>query len=52
MLFRSKRLKDLLRNKIKNPKTGNDILVKTALGYQQDSPARKAAMMYIQKNMK
>ena len=29
--------------KVKNPETGNDILVKTALGYEPDHPARKAA---------
>lgn len=46
------RLKDLLKHKVKNPITGNDILVKTALGYSQDNAARKAAMNYIQKNMK
>ena len=46
------RLKDLLKHKVKNPVTGNDILVKTALGYAQDNAARKAAMNYIIKNMK
>jgi hypothetical protein len=46
------RLKDLLKHKVKNPVTGNDILVKTALGYAQDNAARKAAMNYIVKNMK
>jgi hypothetical protein len=46
------RLKDLLTHKIKNPQTGNDILIKTALAYSQDSAAKKAAMVYIKKNMK
>lgn len=46
------RLKDLLKHKVKNPLTGNDILVKTALGYSQDNAARKVAMNYIIKNMK
>jgi hypothetical protein len=49
---KQKRLKDLLRHKVKNPLTGNDILIKTALGYSQDNAARKVAMNYIQKNMK
>ncbi len=30
--------------KVRNPKTGRDILVKTALGYEKGHPARKAAM--------
>ena len=29
-----------------------DILIKTALGYSQDNAARKAAIHYIQKNIK
>lgn len=45
-------LKDLLKHRIKNPQTGRDILVKTALGYAMDSPVKKTAMSYISKNMK
>ena len=46
------RLKDLLKHRIKNPQTGRDILVKSALGYGTDSVVRKTAMNYIAKNMK
>ena len=46
------RLKDLLKHRIKNPQTGRDILVKSALGYETDSVVRKTAMNYIAKNMK
>jgi nicotinamide mononucleotide adenylyltransferase len=37
-----KRSRDL-SGKIKNPETGNDILIKTALSYDPNHPARKAA---------
>ena len=46
------RLKDLLKHRIKNPETGRDILVKSALGYSSDSKVRKTAMTYIAKNMR
>ncbi len=46
------RLKDLLTHRIKNPQTGRDIFVKSALGYGKESPVRKTAMNYITKNMK
>ncbi len=46
------RLKDLLKHRIKNPQTGRDILVKSALGYSQDSNVRKVAINYVAKNMK
>ena len=46
------RLKDLLKHRIKNPQTGRDILVKSALGYGIDSVVRKTAMNYIAKNMR
>ena len=46
------RLKDLLIHKIKNPQTGREILVKSALGYSKESPVRRAAMNYISKNVK
>ena len=34
---------DILNRKIKNPETGNEILVKTALQYDDNHPARRAA---------
>ena len=46
------RLKDLLTHRIKNPETGREILVKSALGYGPESSVRKAAMNYISKNLK
>lgn len=46
------RLKDLLTHRIKNPQTGRDILVKSALRYNTDSPVRKAAINYVSKNIK
>ena len=45
-------LKDLLKHRIANPLTGNDIYVKSALGYAADSSVRKTAVAYIQKNMR
>jgi poly(A) polymerase len=38
---------DVLNKKIKNPETGNDILVKSALKYDDDHPAKKAAIKVI-----
>lgn len=32
------------KGRVKNPRTGNSILVKTALGYEKGHPARKAAV--------
>lgn len=46
------RLKDLLTHRIKNPQTGREILIKSALGYSTESPVRKVAMNYLIKNMK
>lgn len=46
------KLKDLLTHKIKNPQTDREILVKSALGYNKESPVRRAAMNYISKNVK
>jgi len=37
---------------IKNPETGNDILVKTALGYDKNHPARQAAMKFLRQQRK
>jgi hypothetical protein len=45
------RLKDLLTHKIKNPQTDREIFVKTALGYDKESPVRRAAINYISKNV-
>jgi hypothetical protein len=38
---------DVLNKKIENPETGNDILVKSALKYDDDHPAKKAAIKVI-----
>lgn len=45
-------LEDLLNQKIRNPETNNDILVKTALKYDSDRPVRKAADLFIKNNLK
>jgi FMN phosphatase YigB (HAD superfamily) len=37
---------------IKNPQTGNDILVKTALGYEKNHPARQAAIKFLHQQRK
>lgn len=37
-----------LDQKIKNPETGNDILVKTALGYDKTHVAHRAALKFLQ----
>jgi hydroxymethylpyrimidine pyrophosphatase-like HAD family hydrolase len=37
---------------IKNPETNNDILVKTALGYDKNHPARKTAIKYLHQQRK
>jgi hypothetical protein len=42
--------KDLSGARIVNPETGNKILVKTALQYEKDSPAYKAALKFVDKN--
>ena len=41
--------KNVANLKIKNPKTGNDIKVKSALGYGKDSPVYKLAQNMIKK---
>jgi len=41
-------VKDLLKT-VKNPETGNDITVKTALKYDKDHPAKKAALQMIKR---
>jgi hypothetical protein len=37
----------MLNQTIKNPQTGNDILIKTALKYDKDHPARQLAMKVL-----
>jgi hypothetical protein len=37
-------IKNILTSKIKNPETGNKILVRSALGYDKDHPAHRTAM--------
>lgn len=43
------KIKDLLNKKVKNPETNNDILVKTALSYDKNSPAYKAAERLVKR---
>lgn len=38
---------DILNKKIRNPSTGNEILVKTALRYDKEHPARQLAMRML-----
>ena len=45
-------LKKFLNTRIKNPKTGNDILIKTALRYPIDNPVRKAAETSLERYSK
>jgi len=40
----------LLQKRIKNPITGNDILVKTALGYDPSSPVHRTALQLLKRN--
>lgn len=42
-------VREKLKHRIHNPATGKEILVSTALTYDQDHPARKAAMTYLKK---
>ncbi len=44
-----KKSSNILGKKIRNPETDNDILVKTALGYEKNHPARKAAEKLVSK---
>ena len=41
-------LTQLLNSKVKNPQTGNDILVRTALKYDKNHPANRQAMKLVQ----
>lgn len=45
------RAKSVLRQKVRNPKTKREILVATALTYDKNDPARKAAERLIQQAM-
>lgn len=49
--YRISKWGDLLQKRIKNPVTGNDILIKTALGYDPSAPARKVAMQILKRNI-
>ena len=40
---------DIMNKKVRNPDTGNDILVKSALKYKDDHPVKKAAIALIKK---
>lgn len=44
--------RSVLTQKVRNPKTNRDILVATALTYEEDEPVRKAAEELMQKAMK
>ncbi len=51
LLKKNKDLRDKFEKlKVKNPETGNEISVKTALGYPMMHPARKAANALANKN--
>jgi len=43
--------RSVLTQKVRNPKTGRDILVATALKYPKDEPVRKAAERLVQRAM-
>lgn len=45
------RAKSVLKQKVRNPKTKRDILVATALTYDKNDPARKAAERLVQQAM-
>lgn len=45
-------INQFLNVRIKNPETGKDILIKSALGYDEIHPVHKAAMDYIQSHSK
>jgi hypothetical protein len=40
----SQTMKDILNRRVRNPITGNSILVKTALGYEKDHPSYRQAV--------
>jgi beta-phosphoglucomutase-like phosphatase (HAD superfamily) len=45
-------IRNNLGDTIKNPETGNDILVKTALGYEKSHPVYQLAMKYLRQQRK
>lgn len=45
-------LQQSLDGVIQNPETGNDILIRTALGYEKNHPARRAAVQFLQQKHK
>lgn len=45
-------IRSSLEDTIKNPETGNDILVKTALGYPKDHAAHELAVRYLHRQRK
>ena len=47
---KQKNIQKILNTRIRNPKTGNDVLVKTILGYGKDHPAYQQVLQLIQKN--
>lgn len=47
----AKRAKSVLKQKVRNPKTGRDIYVATALKYSEDEPARQAAEKIVRDAM-
>jgi hypothetical protein len=49
--YRISKLGSIINTRIRNPQTGNDILIKTALGYEPSHPMRKIATQYIKRNM-
>jgi hypothetical protein len=51
LVKKNKELRDKFEKlKVKNPETGNEISVKTAMGYPMTHPARKAAMALATQN--
>jgi hypothetical protein len=46
------RARDILRQRIKNPKTGREIFVATALGYEPTDPMRKKAEKLLSQALK
>jgi hypothetical protein len=49
--MRNKILKDLLKQRIVNPETGNQIKIDTAMDYNKNHPAHKIAMTFIRGKM-
>lgn len=49
---KKKRLQSILRQRVKNPETGRDIYVATALGYEKTHPSRIAAEKMLQSGLR